>query len=105
MIAQTSELLKAKKIEAAEAKRKIDAAKKAKANAWRWSVSCPNPSGFIKAGNMVMVGLSDEVRVFNASTGKLAWSTKVDGVVYGLAVANGRLFVSTGLGHIYAFAP
>lgn len=73
------------------------------ADAWKWEVECPNPTGFIKAAGAIIVGLDDEVRAYSANDGKLLWTVKVDGVAHGLAVADGRLFVSTGLGHIYAF--
>lgn len=73
------------------------------ADAWKWEAECPAPTGFIKAANAIIVGLDNEVRAYSASDGKLIWTVKVDGVAHGLAVADGRLFVSTGLGHIYAF--
>jgi outer membrane protein assembly factor BamB len=71
--------------------------------AWRWQVECPTPSGFIKAGEAIVLGLVDEVRAYSTADGRLLWQTAVDGTAHGLAVADGRLLVSTGLGHIYAF--
>jgi outer membrane protein assembly factor BamB len=71
--------------------------------AWKWEIDCPAPSGFIKSADAIIVGLADEVRVYAADSGNLIWRADVDGFVHGLAVAEGRLFVSTGLGHIYAF--
>lgn len=70
---------------------------------WRWEVDCPSPNGFIKAGDAIVLGLADEVRACATADGRLLWSVKVEGTAHGLAVAEGRLLVSTGLGHIYAF--
>ncbi|MCA9139809.1 MAG: PQQ-binding-like beta-propeller repeat protein [Planctomycetales bacterium] len=85
------------------AKADLQAAVKQQSDAWRWEVECPNPTGFIKAADAIIVGLENQVRAYSAGTGELLWSAEVDGVAHGLAVAEGRLFVSTGLGHIYAF--
>jgi outer membrane protein assembly factor BamB len=57
----------------------------------------------IKAGDAVVVGYAGQVRAFSAADGRTLWQAKVEGNADGLAVAEGRLFVSTGLGHIYAF--
>jgi outer membrane protein assembly factor BamB len=43
------------------------------------------------------------VFAFDAATGKELWAASVTGKVHGLAVANGRLFVSTDLGTIHCF--
>ncbi len=72
-------------------------------SAWRWEVECPPPNGFIKAGDAILLGLDNEVVAYSATDGRQLWRTAVDGTAHGLAVADGRLFVSTGLGHIYAF--
>ncbi|MDM4017174.1 PQQ-binding-like beta-propeller repeat protein [Roseiconus lacunae] len=79
------------------------AAKSAENAAWKWEVDCPAPKGFIKAGDVIVAGLDHEVRAYSAKSGKLVWQHAVEGIAHGLAVADGHLFVSTGLGHIYAF--
>ncbi|QEF97111.1 outer membrane biogenesis protein BamB [Stieleria maiorica] len=86
-----------------KAKVAYDAAQKQQDQAWKWQVDCPAPSGLIKTADAVIVGLDNEVRAFSAATGELRWKHDVEGVAHGLAVAAGRLFVSTGRGHIYAF--
>ncbi|MGB7344374.1 MAG: PQQ-binding-like beta-propeller repeat protein [Pirellulaceae bacterium] len=86
------------------AKAALAAAEQEQAAAWRWEIDCEPPTGFIKAGNTLLVGLQDEVRAYAADKGELVWSGRVDGMAHGLAVSGGRLFVSTGRGHIYAFA-
>ena len=40
----------------------------------------------------------------DAITKKVLWQSQVDGVPYGLAAANGRLYVSTDRGTLYCFA-
>ncbi len=89
----------------ADAKAELAEAIKQQAEAWRWEVECPNPTGFIKTADSIIVGLENEVRAYDADDGTLKWSVEVDGVAHGLAVADGRLLVSTGLGYIYAFGP
>ncbi|MEL6108582.1 MAG: PQQ-binding-like beta-propeller repeat protein [Planctomycetota bacterium] len=86
-----------------QAQTRLAAAQKRQADAWQWEVECPPPHGFVKAGSAILVGLDGEVRAYGSLDGKLLWVHSVEGVAHGLAVANGRLFVSTGLGHIYAF--
>lgn len=87
----------------ATAKNDLAVAMKQQTDAWEWEIECPNPTGFIKTADSIFVGLENQVRAYSADSGKLMWTANVDGVACGLAVANGRLFVSTGLGHIYAF--
>ena len=87
------------------AKQDLDAANRRQADAWRWEATCPPPSGLIKAADAIIVGLDNEVRAYSAADGRLIWSAAVEGVAHGLAVADGRLYVSTGLGHLYAFGP
>ncbi|MEO1525224.1 MAG: PQQ-binding-like beta-propeller repeat protein [Planctomycetota bacterium] len=86
-----------------EARQAVSRAQQDQAAAWRWEVDCPPPRGFIKTANAVVVGLDGEVRAYAPQTGALIWKHAVEGVAHGLAVADGRLFVSTGRGHIYAF--
>ncbi|QDT09164.1 PQQ-binding-like beta-propeller repeat protein [Planctomycetes bacterium K23_9] len=83
----------------------LAAAKADQAAAWRWEVKCATPQGFIKAGDKLVIGLSNQVRVLSAVTGQTLWSNPLNGIAHGLAVSDGRLLVSTGKGHIYAFAP
>jgi outer membrane protein assembly factor BamB len=73
--------------------------------ALKWRVPTPCAEALILAGDIVIAGGTSEVVAVEAETGKTLWSTNVDGAARGLAVADGRLFVSTGEGTIYCFAP
>lgn len=68
-----------------------------------WSLGCAVPHDMILAGDTLFVGLQDRVIAVDAKTGKEVWQVAVDGRAFGLAVSDGRLFVSTSLGHIFAF--
>lgn len=70
-----------------------------------WAVDCGCPHEMIKANETLFVGGFDEVRGYAADSGKLVWVAPVDGRAMGLAVANGRLFVSTDTGALHAFTP
>lgn len=69
-----------------------------------WKAPFAAESAIALAGNALLVGSLDEVRAFALDDGRQLWSAKTDGEVRGLAVAAGRLFVSTNLGSIYTFA-
>lgn len=71
----------------------------------RWRLAAEAPHEIIKAGGVLFLGSKNEVAAVDAESGKALWAAKVDGRAHGLTVADGRLFVSTDLGHIYAFGP
>ena len=68
-----------------------------------WEVACGSTYSLIKAGDQLFLGNLNKVAAYSASNGMLLWSKNVDGRVQDLAVANGRLYVSTDSGRIYAF--
>ncbi len=68
-----------------------------------WQVPSDCDAELIVTGNLVFVGGQDQVSVFDRENGQTVWSAKVDGKARGLAVANGRLYVSTDKGKIYCF--
>jgi outer membrane protein assembly factor BamB len=70
-----------------------------------WTRDCKEPRELVLAGQTLFVGCDDKIQAYDASAGKLLWSREVEGRVYGLVVAAGRLICSTGLGVIYSFAP
>ncbi|MHC4982406.1 MAG: outer membrane protein assembly factor BamB family protein [Planctomycetota bacterium] len=89
---------------AEEARNRLRDAKAAMAAPQGWKTPMPVAYEMILAGNTLVVGGSDAVTVLDASTGKPLWRGRVEGKAHGLAVADGRLFVSTDLGNIYCFA-
>lgn len=68
-----------------------------------WSVAEPNEASLIIAGNTVFVGGKDVVIAMDKITGEKTWSAPVTGEARGLAVAGGRLYVSTTDGRIVCF--
>ncbi len=71
----------------------------------RWRVPCPCASAVALAGQTLFAGGKGTVMALAAATGKTTWSATVEGSARGLAVAGGRLLVSTDTGRIYAFTP
>jgi outer membrane protein assembly factor BamB len=67
-------------------------------------VPCRFPFAIVGAGETLFAGGDGEVAAFSAVDGRLLWTHSVDGRAYGLAVANGRLLVSTDEGVLTAFA-
>ena len=56
------------------------------------------------AGETLFAGAEDQVMAFGATEGDMLWQAKVDGKVYGLAVAGKKLLVSTDTGSILCFS-
>jgi outer membrane protein assembly factor BamB len=71
----------------------------------RWSVSdVPGGTSLIVAGDKVVSSGQTHIATINIVDGKPLWTAEVDDVAYGLAVSDGRLFVSTASGAIHCFA-
>jgi outer membrane protein assembly factor BamB len=71
---------------------------------WTINTNEPEAISMIFAGNKIVSGsINNKVTVMDSDAGTVAWSGAVDGAPYGLAVAHGRLFVSTERGTIYCF--
>ncbi len=68
-----------------------------------WSIQCEQRCAMIMAGDRLYLGGGNEVVVYDAASGSEVARLDVDGRAYGLAVADGKLFVSTDRGTIYAF--
>ncbi len=69
-----------------------------------WTKNATYPCSIILAGTTLFAGGENEVAAFDSATGNKTWSSPILGRAYGLAVANGRLFVSTDSGNIYSFS-
>ncbi len=68
-----------------------------------WRQRCDGPYALILAGATLFAGGDGVVMAVNAADGATQWTGEVDGRAYGLAVANGALFVSTHSGTIHCF--
>ena len=71
---------------------------------FNFSVNCPLAYELILAGETIFLGGDSVVCAISARDGKALWNAPVDGKARGLAVAGGRLFVSTDKGKIHCFA-
>ena len=81
----------------------INDAKALQTSAWQWSIPCAVPLEMIKAGDTLLLGFHGEVHAYACDSGELLWKQMINGSAYGIAVAHGRVFVSTDDGEIYAF--
>ncbi len=63
------------------------------------------PYAFIGAKGVRFGGGDGKVAAFDVEQGARIWKAEVEGTVYSLATAGGRLFASTDQGKIYCFAP
>jgi len=57
------------------------------------------------AGDALLVGTTGSVRALNAGSGNEIWSATVEGEARGMAVADGRLVVTTSTGAVHCFSP
>lgn len=69
-----------------------------------WETPRSKPTHIVVAGEVAFVGGDGEVSALRLTDGKEVWRETVNGRVFGLAVADGRLFVSTDEGAICCFA-
>ncbi|MBZ0256631.1 PQQ-binding-like beta-propeller repeat protein [bacterium] len=68
-----------------------------------WKKECKYPYSLILAGDLLFAGGSDRVAAFSAEDGSEVWSQDIEGRALEIAVADGRLLVSTDKGLVYAF--
>ena len=69
-----------------------------------WKKPSAGISSLVATGNAVIVGGDGVVSAFAADDGRQIWEAKVDGKARGLAVANGRVVVSTDTGAVYCYS-
>ncbi len=72
---------------------------------WLWSTPLPAPHEMIISGDLVFLGLDQQILAVSTKDGSTLWTQSLPGKVYGLAVADGLLIASTHLGTIHVFAP
>lgn len=82
----------------------LSQADEAAAKCWKWRAESECPYALILAGSVLYAGGQDLVIAVDATTGEELWRAEIDGKARGLAVANGRLFISSDTGAIYCFA-
>jgi len=70
-----------------------------------WRMRCDCSETLVLAGNVLFAGGDRQVLAFDVASGQVLWTGEVDGKARGLAVAQGRLFVSSDTGAIYCFGP
>jgi len=68
-----------------------------------WRTPCKQPYALILAGDTLFAGGENEVVAYSAKDKKRVWSSPVNGKARGIAVAHGRLLVSTDKGTIHCF--
>ena len=70
-----------------------------------WEVKgIPAGTSLIAAGDAVVTSGGNKIAMVKAKDGESIWSSEVDDVAHGLAVSDGRLFVSTASGAVHCFA-
>jgi len=80
------------------------ASKRRRGEFFKWSVHSDSKlEAFALAGDVLYAGGAGRVFAVDTRTGKKTWESPVDGAACGLAVANGRLYVSTDKGKFYCF--
>jgi len=69
-----------------------------------WRRTEPHPFSIALAGDLLLAGGDGRVSAWRAADGDPVWSAEVPGRVYGLAIANHRLYASTDEGAVWCFA-
>ena len=67
-----------------------------------WRVPCDLPNSLIGSGDYLFAGGADRVAAFRIKDGKQVWESPVEGRVYGMAAADGRIAVSTDAGVMHS---
>lgn len=81
----------------------LDTSQKKLAQLWR--VATPRIYSLALCKNALLAGVDGAVMALSPQDGSTLWTGEVKGRARGLAIADGRLYVATDLGPVYAFAP
>ncbi len=73
-------------------------------NGVKWQIQLRDACAMIMAGNVLFVGMPDLVLALSADTGQELWKSGINGKGLGLALANGKLIVSTDRGTLHSFS-
>ncbi len=71
----------------------------------KWRSVCDCAETLVMAGEVLFAGGDGHVQAFDAASGEALWTGQIDGKARGLAVADGRLLVSSDSGTIHCFGP
>jgi outer membrane protein assembly factor BamB len=77
---------------------------KIETTAFKWQYETDCRDSMVLAGDKIFAGGLDRVVAVDSASGSWTWTGSVDGRAGGMAVADGRLFVSTTTGKIHCFA-
>jgi len=70
----------------------------------QWKVPCSRSLALIQCGHTLVAGGKGGVAAFDTDRGRRVWQADLPGNIYGLAWANGRLYVSSDTGAIHCLA-
>ncbi|MBM4040331.1 MAG: hypothetical protein FJ290_17630, partial [Planctomycetes bacterium] len=91
--------------QAADLREKVKAADAELAKTFRWRVPSDCAEALVLAGGVLLAGGKGKVLALETEKGDTLWTAEVEGAAKGLAVSDGRLYVSTDTGAIHCFGP
>ena len=89
--------------EAGKLGKQLDEVQSAMQECFAWRVPSSQPLSIVLAGQTLITGGHNEVAAYSAKDGSQLWLVRADGEVFGLAVADGRLYTSTSKGVIHCY--
>ena len=89
--------------EAGKLGKQLDEMQSAMQECFAWRVPSSQPLSIVLAGQTLITGGHNEVAAYSAKDGSQLWRARADGEVFGLAVADGRLYTSTSKGVIHCY--
>ena len=89
--------------EAGKLGKQLDEVQSAMQECFAWRVPSSQPLSMVLAGQTLITGGHNEVAAYSAKDGSQLWQARADGEVFGLAVADGRLYASTSKGVIHCY--
>ena len=89
--------------EAGKLGKQLDEVQSAMQECFAWRVPSSQPLSMVLAGQTLITGGHNEVAAYSAKDGSQLWRARAEGEVFGLAVADGRLYTSTSKGVIHCY--
>ncbi len=84
-----------------EIKKKIETKNALKKAAWQWEINVKRPYSLLLDSESLYAGFDGCIRAYAISDGSELWKQDLEGGVYGMAISDGSLFVSTDKGILY----